>query len=258
MNNFSFPLEVKQCRDLTCIKVPPDNSVVVACDSLGGIGEKSHDAYKTDPKTLGHFALRVPLMEVLASGAIPFLVIDTLSIESGEMSERILRGMQDLLCDVGLLEQVRFNGSTEDNVITVQTGLGVTVLGYVKSDDLKLGISREGQSLVLAGLPKSAPRDAIVVGDKEILDINDLIKLRQHAEVFDIVPVGSHGVRYEVEQLAASSGLPFTLFMAEPWLEYSGGPSTCALLSCHASAVERLASLINAPMLEIGALTVYM
>lgn len=258
MHNFSFPLEVKSYRDLTCIKVSPDNTVVVACDSLGGIGEKSHDAYKTDPETLGHFALRVPLMEVLASGATPFLVIDTLSIEAGEMSQRILQGMQDLLRDVGLLEQVHFNGSTEDNVITVQTGLGVTVLGYVKNDELKMGISKEGQSLILAGLPKSAPGDAVVVGDKEILDIKDLIKLRQRAEVFDIVPVGSHGVRYEVEQLAASSGLPYTLFVSEPWLDYSGGPSTCVLFSCHSRAISRLTSFCKAPIREIGALTVYM
>ncbi len=60
-------------------------------------------------------------------------------IESGSYSLGILHGMKMLTDETSLTDGMHFNGSTEENVSTIQTGLGVTVGGVVPDENFYVG-----------------------------------------------------------------------------------------------------------------------
>ena len=245
-----------RCRDLTCLRANDNHLLVIAADSLGGIGSKPFDVVQASPDVVGHFALRVPLMEVLAAGATPFLIVDNLSVEAGDYGEAILAGMKRLAETLGLADSIHFNGSTEDNVMTHQTGVGVTVIGLVSNADFQVGSSKPGDRLLVAGYPKSAPHHRVTVDDPDILELRQLRALRAQSQVADIVPVGSRGIRYEAEQLANAAGLqPYLDANAGAGalaLETSGGPSTCVVFSWRGTDLAQLAGCVTAPLTPIG------
>src|SRR5262249_17941012 len=82
-------------RDLSVLTIVPGVLLVVACDSNGGIGPKPRDTVATSGYELGRLAVRVPLEEILACGATPLLLIDTLNVEREPTGAAILAGVRD-------------------------------------------------------------------------------------------------------------------------------------------------------------------
>ena len=136
--------EIISFRDLTLVPMGPDEVLVIACDSLGGIGTKPHDHVKAPADVLGKYTVRVGLMEVLASGASPLVVVNTLSVEMDPTGIGILKGIQQEIEAAGLPADIAVTGSTEENMETCQSGLGVTVIGKVAKSALRLGQSLPG------------------------------------------------------------------------------------------------------------------
>jgi len=66
----------RRFRDLLVFEAT--GSLVIACDSIGGIGPKPADTIAADARTTAHFGVRVPLLEVLCAGARPIALVDTL------------------------------------------------------------------------------------------------------------------------------------------------------------------------------------
>ncbi len=243
-------------RDLTVLRVAPQVSMVFACDALGGIGMKPLDLVRASAETVGHFSLRVPLLEVLCAGAKPFLVMDTLSVEVGEYGLAILAGIKRLAAEAGLVADAHFNGSMEKNVSPKQTGVGVTVAGMAQGD-LPLCVSRPGDAVLLVGVPKSAPTHEVRIGDSDIVSVQEVLWLREQQGVHDMVPVGSRGARLEAQDLAASSHTELVLdavWMGTNDVDDSGGPHTAVLVACDAGSVSRLRVGLQSPVSVIGEL----
>lgn len=216
-------------RDLVYLRGNGTDVLVVACDSDGSIGPKPNDAVPCPGYKLGRLAARVPLMELIAAGARPILVADTLAVEMSPTGEGIIQGV---LAEVALtgLDADAVTGSTEDNVPTSSTGVGVTVLGHLTIERLRAGKAHAGDRVLLVGRPKSGPEDDFAHDDPEILDLPALQALMGLAHVKDIVPVGSSGVRYECDTLARSAGLRFVEEGKWPVpSDKSGGPATAAV-----------------------------
>ncbi len=228
--------------------------MVVACDSLGAIGDKPHDVYRTDPATCGHFALRVPLLEILAAGARPVLVVNTLSVEMEPTGRAIIAAMRELLTDVGLTDPEALTGSTEENVPVAQTGVGVTVIGLAHPDDLRPGEARPGDSAILLGLPLSAPEDKIYQGHPGQVSVAEVLATGRLTGVHDMLPVGSRGVAAELHDLAASAGLDVELNADTPVdLRRSGGPASCVLVAGPETLVASLKALrASLPVQVVG------
>lgn len=247
-----------QVRDLTVMDLNGQEILVVACDSVGGIGSKPHDKVKADGAVVGAFALRVPLFELISAGAAPVLVVNTLSVEWDPAGREIVRGLKAYAKQAGLDVDVQFTGSTEENVSTVQTGVGITVLGKAEKARFFPGSSRQGDWVVCAGWPKSAPDDDVRLDDPQILSIEELYILRQQPDVHDILPVGSKGILYEAQELANSAGLASQLEVQKGRttldLEKSAGPSTCVIFSAKEEAIGRLQRQLKAPLTVIGRL----
>lgn len=236
------PWSVVAERDLSFLALDGGRALVVACDSHGGIGPKPHDAVAVDASVLGRFALRVPLLEVVAAGATPRLVVDALSVERDPTGEGILDGVRAEALAAGL-DPSTITGSTEENVPTVATGVGVTVIGDVRLDELRVGVARPPFEVVLLGRPMSAPAAVFGPDHPDIVTVARLVTALSIHGVVEALPIGSGGVGHEFEALAETArGRPE---MHDDWpcdRDQSGGPSTAALL---AVKPDRLAEVLH-------------
>ena len=180
---FADIVKITRVRDVTVMHLGTDFVLGVACDSVGGIGAKLLDTVFADPFTVGYFALRVSVMELISLDFAPSLIVDPMCVEAGPYSDEILSGMKALAAEIGLTDPRVFNGSTEDNVATAQTGVGVVALGMAHASEFAEVASRQEYILAVTGVPKSAPKHEVRMGDPEILSMQDLRWLRRQIGV---------------------------------------------------------------------------
>ncbi|MDO5093818.1 MAG: transcriptional regulator [Propionibacteriaceae bacterium] len=220
-------MTVQPIRDL--LIVPGSPRLVVACDSVGGIGPRPADVVAVPGDVVAHFAARVPLLEVLCSGARPVALINTLCHDLAEAGT-FIDTFRQIAAEVGIAPGA-VTGSTEENVPSPATGVGVTVIG-AEERPLITGGGRDGDIVVCAGWPRSAPRDAVYVGHPDIVPLEVVKALVDSGLVHDALPVGSRGIGFEAAQLARSAGLTCRPLDHPIPVGDSGGPATCVLLAC--------------------------
>jgi len=231
----------QRIRDLLIL----DGTLVIAADSIGGIGPKPADTVYADARTVAHFALRVPLLEVICAGARPVAVIDNLCVELEPTGRQMLDEIQRLAAQAGI-EPLAVTGSTEDNVMTQATGIGVTVIGRIGPGGLLSGHSHPGDVVLCVGLPISAPHDDVRIGHPSQVTVTAVSAAVASGLVHDALPVGSRGLIWEVAQLAESAGLHHVWHdPAGVSLTASGGPASCVLLSCAPESVEAVRSTLG-------------
>ncbi|MGD8780602.1 MAG: AIR synthase related protein [Ignavibacteria bacterium] len=253
--NGSDTFKVRQVRDLLITELTDEFWLVIACDSAGGIGPKELDSFYSPAYELGRMVVRVPVMEVLASGAIPIIVVDTLAVEMDPTGKEIIRGVKDESSEAGINSDLAVTGSTEDNVKTAQTGAGTVIIGFVHEKDFRPGNSIEGDIIVSVGIPKSAPEYKVTYADPEIADSRTIRELNKIEFIHDILPVGSKGIKHELSELSKSAGLEAEQFSnIGVDVNKSGGPSTCCLVSLPEEKFELLKERINKPIFLIGKL----
>ncbi len=239
----SASIVVRRVRDLRIFDIG-DRSVVVACDSSGGIGPKPADVHAASAADVAHFAMRVALVELLAAGAAPVLAVDALCVERDPTGEEMIAAARALLAELGLDPERALVGSTEDNVRTTSTGVGVTAIGVAPLGALYPGTSTAGDLAVCLGLPRSAPAFEVAPDLPEIVTLDEVRRARELDGVHDMLPVGSRGVRDELSDLAAEAGLrPVVADGCAVDLDCSGGPATCVLASCEPAAFDALRAL---------------
>ena len=215
-------------RDISLIDIGENRYLVIACDVSGGIGPKSKDKVKTDGETVGLYTTRVALMEVLAVGAKPISVIDTLSVEYNPTGKNIIKGIEKALSEINL-DKKMINGSTEDNIVTHETGAGITVIG-IMDREVQINCTQKNNILASIGLPLVGRE---VLNSPELkADIFDLQNLREKGYVNEIMVVGSKGIKYEAELMAEMSDLEVNFKQSLNLnIEKSAGPATVILVS---------------------------
>ena len=240
----STPWRTTRMRDLTVMTAPDGHQVVIACDSVGGIGPKEHDTFRADARTVTHFAARVPLIELIAAGAEPVVIIDTLSVEKDPTGLIMIHEIRAMATQLGLDPDIAVTGSTEDNVTTTATALGVTVIGHADPGALTVGSARPGDHIVAIGQPLSAPAIRLTPGDPRMPTLGEVAQLKSIPGIHDVLPVGSHGIDYEIDQLVRAAGLSATV--AGPMTIdriTTAGPSTCVLVAAEPAAIGVIARL---------------
>jgi len=238
-------------RDVEVVSLNDTQYLVVACDSCGAIGEKELDLVKVPWWLTGKTTARVALMEILAVGAAPQMLSVAISNEPTPAGEELLRGVREELELVGL-GSLPLAISTEKNMPSRQTGLGITAIGICEKERLRVGRSQPGHSLFCLGLPKVG-NEASDPNDPEIIQCIHLLKLMAIPGVYDVIPVGSKGIRGEAEILAHSIGTRLIIDApANLDLDKSGGPSTCVIFTAKEDI--KLKSLGQLPLHKIGKL----
>lgn len=245
--------DLLQARDISMIELEDEKMLVIACDSAGGIGSKKGDAIKVSGEIIGRFTTRVALMEVFAVGAKPISIVNTLAVEYNPTGKSIIEGIKEEIRSLGLAENILLNGSTEENIQTMQTGIGVTVIGLIEKNKLLLASSQVNDLIIAIGLPLVGEK---VLQEMEMIaDVADLKKLMEIAGVHEIIPVGSKGISYEADLLAHMSvlkceyqrGLTIDLYQ-------SAGPATTILASVTEDALKEVQRKIIKPLTIIGKL----
>lgn len=221
-------------RDLTIIE-DGEKLLVIACDSCGGIGEKRGDVLRLSPYYVGKLTARVALTEVMCSGAAPITLVNGASCEMNPSGAEMIRGIRDEL-SVANLENTILTGSTEENFTTSMTATAITVIGSVDKAGVKFSSASPGDKIVLFGTPKVGA-EVDLQGEGFYREISVLLSLQG---VREIVPVGSKGIAYEAETLAALSGLSFSPYNTDDELYKSAGPVTCMIALCDEAAVSAL------------------
>lgn len=191
---------------------------MTACDSAGAVGPKPGDVVATTGHVVGRFTARVALMEVLAVGAAPVAASAACCVDP-ETAEALLAGVRAELGDLPLVV------STEKNLPTVQTGLGVTVVGTLPGP---WPTARRGDGLYLVGVPKVGA--AVRVDDPDIADVRLLRQLQPL--VHALIPVGSRGAWHEARVLADEAGLTPEAVGDPPTA--SAGPATALVVAAPA------------------------
>jgi len=246
-----YPQTIKTDRDISIFEISKDQAMVVGCDSAGGIGPKPLDKVKVSGFTLGKFTARVAIMEVLAVGATPVCLTNTLGVEPDPTGFEIVEGIKNEL-KLAQLDSLMLIGSTEKTVKVEQTGIGVTVIGLISKNKLRIGLSKPGDLIVAVGQP--SVKDEVLPAEKQgvIADLTDLIKLMECDFVHEIVPVGSHGLIHEIKVLSQDCGLPYTLNLKEIDAKKSAGPATAVLVTLPKNALNQLLRIITKPTRVIG------
>ena len=218
-------------RDVSFIELNEDLYLAVACDSCGGIGEKERDVVRVPPYIVGRFTTRVALMEILSVGAKPKTLTAAICNEPDPTGKGMLIGIKDELKD--LSPNLPITISTEKNMKTCQTGLGITIIGLVEKESLRINETKAGDKLYCVGMPKVG--NEISLDDPEIANSLLVKELLEIPAVHAIIPVGSKGLKGEAEMLASFLGLELE------WnknllidIQKTAGPATCVLVTCPA------------------------
>lgn len=248
----SGPSEVRRRRDLLVTDVPASR-LVIACDAVGGIGPRPDDSYPADPVLCAHMAARVPLLEVLCARARPTVLINTLCQDSSSAAPMIAE-FRRCAVDAGI-DSRAVTGSTEDNVATTQTGIGVTVIGTLPSG-ASLPTALPGDAVVCLGAPISAPDDEVHLSRPEIVELAEVRRVLASGLAHDALPVGSGGIAAEAAQMAATAGLRFRPSPTDVDMTHSGGPATCVLVACRPGDVQTVCELVapKRPRWTVGTL----
>ncbi len=244
-------MKIKKYRDLTVIDINEKQSLVVSCDSSGGIGEKENDVVKTTPEVVGYFATQVALMELLAFGADLITIVNTLSVEMDSTGEKIIEGIKEALNPLDLDDGMIVTGSTEENFPVSVTGVGITAIGIVDKGEWEKPRTESRMIAVLVGLPKVG--DEVLKDKNEVMNISKLIDLKKKIYIGEILPVGSKGILYELEEMTKSNDLDFILEKnINVDLNKSGGPSTCVIVSIEKDKYEDLKKELALPVNKIA------
>jgi len=254
MTRSSLPTKtIETARDVSVFEFSNDSVMVVGCDSAGGIGPKPLDKVKVSGYTLGRFIARVALMEVLAVGALPVCLTNTLGVEPDPTGFEILDGIKSEVQLARLGSSLVITGSMEKNVSVDQTGIGVTVVGLASKNELKIGVSKPGDLVVAVGIPSVKNEVLVAEEQRKIADLEDLLRLMSCDFVHEVIPVGSEGVMHEVNVLARDSRLNVKL-AEKPEVEIlrSAGPATVVLVAISKNDVNKLSEFIDKPLNILG------
>lgn len=241
---------IEKYRDISIIHFG-DRLLTVACDSCGGVGRLEDDTVKTDGFNVGYHTAFVALAETLAIGAEPLLVADTLSVSLGSYGKSILYGIKTAAEEAGLDPDSSITGSSEENFTVSSTGIGVTVLGQIKTSDFRPIPEYDIYEVILIGIPYVG-RDVLEHKSK-ILTLDSIKTIIGESYVLDLVPAGSRGVLFEAKQMAKDLVMEYNenTDFAE-MIRKSAGPATCAVAAVVPGSIESLAAVIDIPVSLIG------
>lgn len=242
-------------RDLTVIDISPEQKMVVACDSAGGIGNRENDVVKVDPEMIGFYTTQGALMELLCQRVKPVCLVDNLGVEMEPTGRGLITGIEKALEPLNYKEDILITGSTEENIQVSQTFIGITIIGLIEKAKWRAYRPQKGDILVALGIPLVG--DELVNYEGQPFNTKLLLELLEKPYIKDIIPVGSKGIEYEMNILASTNDLNYNLeenILID--IKKSAGPSTCAILAMDKDYYETLKREFLIPIHLVGTLTI--
>ena len=242
-------MNIKQIRDITIIDFDENRYLGIACDSCGGIGYKEQDMVKASPQLTAYHTGKVVLAELMSMGFTPFILADGLAVEMNDTGKQLIEGFNEVLSKLSF--NVHLTGSTEENIRTVQTSMGITCIGLCDKDKLKFNKTKSGDLCLIIGLPMVG--NEVVNNPDKALDIEDFEKLFHCDSIKEMLPVGSRGIECELNDLLKYNGLNIKYESnLSIDLKKSGSHSTSCIVTLSKDNLEEIKSIIKKPINIIG------
>lgn len=184
-------------RDVEFIKFDEYRYLAIACDSCGAIGLKENDIVDVPYSITGKYTARVCLMEILSIGAKPISITATICNELNPTGEEILTGVKDEISKLGF--NIPITISTEKNMKTSMTALGITAIGIVDKDSIMVDNIYANSYIYSIGIPCIG--NEVLENQDFLCNIEILKKVLKLQSIKEIIPVGSSGIKGELEKL---------------------------------------------------------
>src|SRR5690606_8690779 len=126
----------ERMRDVQFLPLDETYELVIAVDNIGGVGLKENDIVNVDYETVGHFGMRVAMLECLATGAQPLSAMIH-NFCGDEAWQPLVSGVKQTLRELGI-EHISITGSTESNFSLIQSAVGFLAIGKVKKNEKKI------------------------------------------------------------------------------------------------------------------------
>ena len=208
------------------------NGLIVSTDNSGAIGQKKQDVVNVPDDVTSYFSGRVTLLEQWAAGAEPEAII--LHNFSGEEAwNRYVVGIQRIFDEIGI-EIPKITGSTETNIKTLQSCIGITMIG----NSIKELPSETNLKWFTYGKPLVG--DQLIAQSDKVASLKTIYKAMQQELIARIWPVGSKGIAKEVESLLGNRS-----FRCEWDIHASAGPSTVVLIGIDEGKIPQAQQLMG-------------
>ncbi|WP_026575291.1 hypothetical protein [Bacillus sp. UNC438CL73TsuS30] len=209
-------------RDIVTIPLNEKVSLIISSDNSGGIGMKAEDLVKVSYETVAYYSFRVAAMECIAGGGELISVV-VHNFCGNEPWEELVKGVQKGVKELGLSE-VSVTGSTESNFSLKQSAVGIIVIGKKATDTVMEVSLSDSLKVAVIGMP--------LVGNEVVEHSENVVPLALFQEICrlkDVVvlPVGSKGIFYELNQLFSNKVLEKGNLIMDIDVFKSSGPSTC-------------------------------
>jgi hypothetical protein len=247
-------LSLSRRGNCTFIRFPNGMVLTLTCISSGSVGPKPMDEIKVDGFTLGKLIARAALMEILSTGSWPIHVSASLCIEMNPFEIEIVKGIKSEMVKI-YLDPLILSVDTEENFHTVQTGLGVNVVGFSYERNLRIGKAQVGDIIVMLGKPCLGYEVVKADLNSEILSLKELLKLLELPFIHEVIPVDSDGALSKAYILAKSIGRNINIYDVKPNLQEPAGPATSIIAAIDRHKLNEIQKHIDKPYLAIGEIT---
>lgn len=232
-------------RDVDFIKLNEEQYLAIACDSCGAIGLKDNDIVKVPYNITGKYTARVCLMEIMSVGAKPLSLTVNICNEPSPTGDEILKGIHDELSETGF--DIPLTISTEKNMETSMTALGITAIGIINKNDIWANVISSGDFIYSIGLPNVG--NEVLKNQGSISDSKILKKVLEEESIREVIPVGSSGIKGELNGLCRHHSVEVKLINdLEIDIYKSAGPCTVII----AISKTELGDVFGVPINLIG------
>lgn len=223
-------------RDIAVIPLQKgDDELIMAVDNSGSIGMKPGDDVHVPYEIVSYYNFRVAWMECVSAGAQPISII--LHNFSGDNAwSSLLKGIKQGMKELDVTD-LKIIGSTESNFVLNQSAVGLAIIGHRKKKFKQKEVSLTKQeALKVAVVGKPLVGQEVIDNQGEIAPLK-LFQQLSKIENITILPVGSKGILYELNQLFGNTAVNFK---SELDLEKSSGPATCFIIACDENLFQKV------------------
>ena len=221
-------------RDVAIIPLNKGEELVIAADNSGSIGMREQDDVKVPYDIVAYYNFRVAWMECVAAGAAPFSIVIH-NFSGDEAWEQFIKGIHRGMNELDI-ENLEITGSTETNFTLVQSAIGMAVIGKRKKAEAEcLDYDKDKMNVGVIGEPLVG--NEVIENEANIVPLDLFQWFAEQKGVLALVPVGSKGILYELEQLFAGQSLEFTTSLD---IKKTSGPATCFIIAYKDIASKRI------------------
>lgn len=226
---------MKAISDIAIVPLSEQFELVIASDNSGAIGMKQLDEVKVPNEVTSYYACRVAYMDLIrAKGEPKVIVMQNFTGDSAWHEYKL--GVNRFLKETKV-QQLPITGSTESNFTTVQSGVGLTIIGTrPKSDRIS---PRLDESASFAVIGKPLVGNQAIEQAEHIAPISLYEKFVHMTEIIDVMPVGSKGILVEWQKLTGEKND----LRSELNLTQSGGPATCFIIAYPKAAEAKIKAI---------------